>query len=74
MDLPDPAQLIAAQKSLDAICKFIQADSLGYLTVDGMLSVLKAYPKSDYCTACFSGEYAFPVQDRDKFSLEASLK
>ena len=55
IDTPDRAELIGAQKSVDEIREFLGVDSLGYLSLEGMLSA--AGPKSKYCHACFSGEY-----------------
>lgn len=56
VDTPNKADLIAAQMSIDEICKFIGADSLGYLSLDGMMeatgiSVNKA------CVACWNERY-----------------
>ena len=55
IDTPDRAELIGAQKSVDEIREFLGVDSLGYLSLEGMLSA--AGTKSKYCHACFSGEY-----------------
>ena len=74
VDLPDRQQLIAAQKSLDEICEYIQADSLGFLSVEGMLSVLDAYAPKDYCAACFDGCYPLAVKDKNKYSLDQQFQ
>ncbi|MDI6752429.1 MAG: amidophosphoribosyltransferase, partial [bacterium] len=55
IDTPTEKELIAAKKSISNIRDFIGVDSLGYLSLEGMLSCVKN-PK-DYCTACFSGDY-----------------
>ncbi|HET7040443.1 MAG TPA: amidophosphoribosyltransferase [Gemmatimonadales bacterium] len=55
IDTPDRAELIGAQKSVEEIREFLGVDSLGYLSLEGMLQA--AGPKSRYCHACFSGEY-----------------
>jgi amidophosphoribosyltransferase len=55
IDTPTSEELIAAKKSVDKIREFVGADTIGYLSLFGMLSCVKN-PK-DYCTACFSGEY-----------------
>ncbi|MDA8019270.1 MAG: amidophosphoribosyltransferase [Thermoanaerobaculia bacterium] len=60
IDTPRRKELIAAQKDVDEICAYVEADSLGYMTVDGMLSCLSGPPES-YCTACWSGGYRVPV-------------
>lgn len=56
VDTPERSKLIAATaENLDEIRKYINADTLGYISVEGMLKVM---PKSmGYCTACFTGEY-----------------
>lgn len=56
VDTPKKSQLIAAKMSIEEIRKFIDADSLAYLSVEGMLRAVKGQPK-DYCAACFDGRY-----------------
>ena len=60
IDTPRRKELIAAQKSVEEICAYIEADSLGYLSVPGMLESLSGAPES-YCTACWRGDYRVPV-------------
>jgi amidophosphoribosyltransferase len=55
IDTPTREELIGAQKSIDEIREFLGVDTLGYLSLDGMLAA--AGPRSKYCHACFSGEY-----------------
>ncbi|MBF0911413.1 MAG: amidophosphoribosyltransferase [Atopobiaceae bacterium] len=57
IDTADQDQLIAANMSTEKICSFIGADSLGFLTLDGLMSCV---PSRGYCDACFSGNY--PVE------------
>ena len=54
------AELIGADLDVDAICDFIGADSLHYISLDGLI---EATPdaRSQLCTACFTGEYPIPV-------------
>jgi amidophosphoribosyltransferase len=56
VDTPERSKLIAATtQNVDEIRKYIGADSLGYISVEGLLKVM---PKTiSYCTACFTGEY-----------------
>ncbi len=56
IDFDDPAQLIAAQRSVEEIRDYLGVDSLHYLSLAGMLSCVSREPSS-YCHACFSGEY-----------------
>jgi len=53
------------------ICEHIGADSLGYLSLDGMIGAI-GLRRDAVCHACFTGEYPMPVQlDLDKLVLEA---
>ena len=64
-------ELIAAQKSIPEIRDFIGADSLGYLSIDGLIKAV-ALPRDIFCMACFTGDYPIPVQlEMDKLALEA---
>ncbi len=56
IDFPTTDELIAGNKNVEEIREFIQADSLGYLSVDGLLSPFSE--DGDFCTACFTGRYA----------------
>lgn len=71
VDMATRWELIAAQKSVEEIREFIGADSLGYLSLDGLVESIDL-PRGDLCLACFTGDYPIPVQlEMDKFSLEA---
>ena len=70
IDFPDPEKLIANQCSLDQIREYLGADSIGYLDVDGMVRAT-GQPASNFCLACFTGEYPIPVDPKlDKFIME----
>jgi len=56
VDTPDANELIASRMSVDEICEYIEADSLAYLSIEGMLESIKD-KKENYCFACFDGEY-----------------
>ena len=56
VDTPDKEKLIAANMSVDEICEYIEADSLAYLSEEGLLRSVNAADES-YCTACFTGKY-----------------
>ncbi|HEY4590071.1 MAG TPA: amidophosphoribosyltransferase [Thermoanaerobaculia bacterium] len=60
IDTPCRDELIAAQKSIEEIREFISADSLAYLSLDGMLSAVTG-PRDSYCTACWTGDYRVAV-------------
>ena len=71
IDFHQSSELIANRfDSLEKIRKYLDVDSLGYLSLDGMLRSLK-HPSNHYCTACWTGKY--PVKwkkGEGKFSLE----
>ncbi len=71
VDMATRWELIAAQKTIPEIRDFISADSLGYLSIDGLIKAV-ALPKDIFCLACFTGNYPIPVQiAMDKLSLES---
>jgi len=70
VDMATRWELIAAQKTISQIRDFIDADSLGYLSIDGLIKAI-ALPKDIFCLACFTGDYPIPVQiEMDKLALE----
>ena len=56
IDMPTKQELIANQQSVEEIRKYLEVDSLGYLSIEGMLSVMPGKPEN-FCAACFNGEY-----------------
>lgn len=65
IDTPDQSKLIASHKSVDEIAAFIGADSLAFLSIDGLYRAV-GEPKRDaskpaYCDACFTGDYPIPI-------------
>jgi amidophosphoribosyltransferase len=71
VDMATRWELIASQKTIPQIRDFIGADSLGYLSIDGLIKAV-ALPRDSFCLACFTGEYPIPVQlEMDKLALEA---
>lgn len=74
VDMAREWELIAAQKSVPEIRDYLCADSLGYLSLDGLIKAV-ALPKEIFCLACFTGDYPIPVQmGMDKLALEAKFK
>jgi amidophosphoribosyltransferase len=70
VDMATRRELIAAQKSISEICEFIGADTLGYLSVEGLIKAVDL-PRDNFCLACFTGNYPIPVQlEMDKLALE----
>jgi amidophosphoribosyltransferase len=70
IDMPTRHELVASDLSVEEIRRFVGADSLGYLSLDGMVGATGA-PKDDFCRACFDGEYPIEVPEgAGKFLLE----
>ena len=72
IDTSDEKELIAANMQLDEIRASIGADSLHYLSLEGLLDIFEEY-RDNFCTACFSGIYPVEVvkpKDAGKYSLE----
>lgn len=82
IDTANRSDLISANMDEDSICKYIGADSLHFLTIEGLLkAVHPAFnngvdindPSKGYCTACFDGKYPIPIPQSvkiTKFDLE----
>jgi amidophosphoribosyltransferase len=56
VDFPDPSKLIANNRTVEQIRKYLEVDSLHFLSLEGMLSCVTR-PADHYCTACYSGQY-----------------
>ncbi|MEX2237880.1 MAG: amidophosphoribosyltransferase [Dehalococcoidia bacterium] len=77
VDMATKWELIAAQNAdadgvvdVDAVCRHIGADSLGYLSMEGLMEAVET-PAANFCNACFTGKYpvAVPLQ-MDKLAFE----
>ncbi|MBI3270848.1 MAG: amidophosphoribosyltransferase [Planctomycetes bacterium] len=62
IDFPDPRQLIANERSVPQIRDYLGVDSLGYLSLEGMLRAAPGQPADRFCAACYSGRYPVPVE------------
>ena len=71
IDFHRASELIANKyESIEQIRKYMEVDSLGYLSLKGMLGCMR-YPANSYCTACWNGKYPILPENRSgKFSLE----
>ena len=63
VDTPSKSQLIAANKSVEEIRAYIGADSLAYLSLDGLKKACGEGEKVSYCTACYTGKYPTEIID-----------
>ncbi|MBU4376322.1 MAG: amidophosphoribosyltransferase [Candidatus Omnitrophica bacterium] len=70
IDFPTKRELIASNRSVKEIGEFIGVDSLGYISLEGMLNAM-LLPKDSFCVACFTGDYPLkPPAKISKYSLE----
>ena len=70
IDFPDRSKLMAANASREEICRYLKADSLGYLSREGMLGAT-SLARDSFCTACYDGNYPVPFDPRiDKHIME----
>src|SRR5690242_18647828 len=74
VDTPRRSELIAATHTLDEVRDFIEADSVQYLSLGGLLSAVRG-GKSKYCTSCYTGVYpvAFPRDEAAYLQLALKL-
>jgi amidophosphoribosyltransferase len=69
IDTPTRRELIASSHSVDEIARYITADSLSYLSLDGMIGAIGGPDSADndrFCHACFSGNYPIPFTPSQK--------
>ncbi len=75
VDIDSKENLIACQMTIPEICNHIGADTLGYLSLEGVQSLTSAElkPQPGFCTACFNGNYPIEVpkeMPKDKFETK----
>ncbi len=63
IDTPTRSELIASSSDVEEIRKYVQADSLAYLSHEGMYVFLHGQPSQGFCDACFSGKYPVHFDD-----------
>ncbi len=73
VDTPRRAELIAATHSLEEIRRYIGADSLGYLSLDGLLDSVGP-TRASYCTSCYTAEYPVAFPRNEAAYLQLALK
>jgi amidophosphoribosyltransferase len=71
VDTPSKNQLIAANKSLEEICEYIGADSLAYLSLEGLKKACGEGEKTSYCSACYTGTYPTNIVDVEEIQPAA---
>ena len=73
VDTPRRSELIAATHTLDEIQKYIGADSVGYLSLGGLLSAVGSR-RASYCTSCYTGQYPIAFPRNEAAYLQLALK
>ncbi len=74
VDTPSKKELIAANKSVEEIREYIGADSLAYLSLEGMKKACADGEKTTYCTACYTGAYPTNWVDVEEIQPAAASK
>lgn len=72
IDFPSREELVAHNRTIEEIRRFLGVDSLAYLSLDGLLSSLKT-GRQNFCAACFSGDYPIPIDPgfhKDQFEKQ----
>ncbi|MHC4628126.1 MAG: amidophosphoribosyltransferase [Planctomycetota bacterium] len=70
VDFPTKEELLANNRDLEQIREFLEVDSIGYMSLEGLLQCA-ALPADHYCTACWDGKYPIPVDVAvNKFTME----
>ncbi len=74
IDMSTREEMVAHGRTVDEICAEIGADSLHYLSLDGVYAAI-GQSRADHCDACFSGQYplAGTEESAGKFAFERSL-
>jgi amidophosphoribosyltransferase len=73
VDTPRKSELIGATHTLQEIREFLEADSVAYLSLEGMLSAVQS-EKSSYCTSCYTGVYPVEFPRDEATYLQLALK
>jgi amidophosphoribosyltransferase len=82
IDTPTKKELIASSHTVEEIAKYIEADSLGYLSLQGLMRAVNG-KANEFCTACYTGQYPIDFvdparearnEDRQLDLWEASLR
>ncbi len=71
VDMGHDGDLIAARHELDELRRLVGADSLAFLSLEGMMRAIGRH--DGYCNACFTGDYPLPVEVRTKGDFDRVL-
>ena len=78
IDTPEEDKLLAHAMSVEEMARYISADSLAFVTIDGLYRATGASQGRDprapqFCDACFTGDYPIALTDRDSLSTSGEL-
>ncbi len=77
VDTPERAKLLAAQHDVEGMREFIQADSLAFISIEGLYKAVgqerRNHIRPQYCDACFTGDYPTRLTDQDDIAPESQL-
>ena len=73
VDTPRKSELIAATHTIDEIRDFLEADSVAYLSLEGLLSAVQS-DRNKYCSSCYTGCYPVPFPRDEATYLQLALK
>jgi amidophosphoribosyltransferase len=73
VDTPRRADLIAATHTLDEVTAYLRADSVGYLSLEGLMSAV-GRDNNKYCSSCYTGQYPVPFPRDERLYLQLALK
>jgi len=73
VDTPRKSELIAATHTLDEIREFLEADSVQYLSLEGLLSTVQS-DRTKYCSSCYTGLYPVPIPRNEARVLQLALR
>ncbi|MEE9443717.1 MAG: amidophosphoribosyltransferase [candidate division Zixibacteria bacterium] len=72
IDMPTRKEFIANKKTIEEIRQYLKVESLGYLSVEGMLA-MPSLPHRDFCVGCFTGKYPIKIEANDKLKNKLRL-
>ena len=71
VDTPERSKLLAARMDVEPMREFIKADSLAFVSIDGLYRAVGEKPRNSacpqFCDACFTGEYPTALTDLSRF-------
>ena len=76
VNTPERSKLLAANMSIDEMCRFIGADSLAFLSIEGLYRAMNQEKRNEipqYCDACFTGDYPIELDNNHTQNISTLL-